>query len=140
MLLSMAISVDEFVIAFFTAGRRRRCRWSSTDDPTGIDPRLNAIGDGPALATTGLAFTGRPPDDMDGPVSRSRRARSPSRSTASTALRQGAGGDDLSLDVREGEFFSLLGPRGCGKTTSLRMMAGLRVARRRGASCCAART
>jgi len=31
---------------------------------------------------------------------------------------------DLNLDVREGEFLSLLGPSGCGKTTALRMIAG----------------
>lgn len=33
--------------------------------------------------------------------------------------------DDVSLDIREGEFFALLGPSGCGKTTLLRMLAGL---------------
>ena len=32
--------------------------------------------------------------------------------------------DDVSLDVRRGEFFSLLGPSGSGKTTCLRMIAG----------------
>ncbi len=32
--------------------------------------------------------------------------------------------DDLSLEVREGEFFALLGPSGCGKTTTLRMIGG----------------
>jgi NitT/TauT family transport system ATP-binding protein len=32
---------------------------------------------------------------------------------------------DLSLDVREGEFLSLLGPSGCGKSTALRIVAGL---------------
>ena len=31
---------------------------------------------------------------------------------------------DLSLDIREGEFFTLHGPSGCGKTTLLRMIAG----------------
>ncbi len=31
---------------------------------------------------------------------------------------------DLNLDLREGEFFSLLGPSACGKTTALRMIAG----------------
>src|SRR5258707_2564800 len=32
--------------------------------------------------------------------------------------------DNLSLDIRSGEFFALLGPSGCGKTTLLRMLAG----------------
>src|SRR3979490_443199 len=29
------------------------------------------------------------------------------------------------LDVRQGEFVSLLGPSGCGKSTALRLMSGL---------------
>ncbi len=33
--------------------------------------------------------------------------------------------DDLSLEVKEGEFVCLLGPSGCGKTTVLRIVAGL---------------
>jgi len=32
--------------------------------------------------------------------------------------------DDVSLDIRENEFFALLGPSGCGKTTLLRVLAG----------------
>ncbi len=32
--------------------------------------------------------------------------------------------DDVSLDVQQGEFLSLLGPSGAGKTTILRMIAG----------------
>ncbi len=32
---------------------------------------------------------------------------------------------DINLDVREGEFLSILGPSGCGKSTLLRIIAGL---------------
>ena len=32
--------------------------------------------------------------------------------------------DDISLDIKEGEFFALLGPSGCGKTTLSSMIAG----------------
>ncbi len=35
--------------------------------------------------------------------------------------------DNVSLDIRGGEFFVLLGPSGCGKTTLLRMIAGFEV-------------
>ncbi len=33
--------------------------------------------------------------------------------------------ENFSLDIRDGEFVTLLGPSGCGKTTLLRMIAGL---------------
>jgi NitT/TauT family transport system ATP-binding protein len=33
--------------------------------------------------------------------------------------------DTIALDIRRGEFLSLLGPSGCGKTTLLRIIAGL---------------
>src|SRR5208283_5920146 len=33
--------------------------------------------------------------------------------------------DGLSFDVRAGEIFGLVGPDGAGKTTSLRMLAGI---------------
>ncbi|GAA2351453.1 ABC transporter ATP-binding protein [Dactylosporangium salmoneum] len=32
--------------------------------------------------------------------------------------------DQVSLEIRQGEFFALLGPSGCGKTTLLRILAG----------------
>ena len=41
---------------------------------------------------------------------------------------QGAGKitalDDVTVDIRKNEFFTLLGPSGCGKTTLLRLIAG----------------
>lgn len=45
---------------------------------------------------------------------------------------------NLNLDIREGEFLTLLGPSGSGKTTSLMMLAGLKP-RRRAKFCCAMR-
>ena len=33
--------------------------------------------------------------------------------------------DGINLDVRDGEFLTIVGPSGCGKTTLLRMLAGL---------------
>lgn len=33
--------------------------------------------------------------------------------------------DDVTLDIHDGELFTLLGPSGCGKTTLLRIIAGL---------------
>ena len=35
--------------------------------------------------------------------------------------------DDLSFTVNEGEFLTVIGRSGCGKTTMLRMINGLRM-------------
>jgi ABC-type sugar transport system ATPase subunit len=35
------------------------------------------------------------------------------------------GVEDLSLDIKEGEFVAFLGPSGCGKTTTLLTLAGI---------------
>src|SRR6185369_4210212 len=32
--------------------------------------------------------------------------------------------DDVSYDIRQGEFVSVIGPSGCGKTTMMNMVAG----------------
>ena len=32
--------------------------------------------------------------------------------------------DDVSFEIQDGEFFSMLGPSGSGKTTCLRLIAG----------------
>ena len=54
-----------------------------------------------------------------GPVMVSMRGVSKTFPNGTTALNR------LDLEVREGEFLSLIGPSGCGKSTALRMLAGL---------------
>ena len=35
--------------------------------------------------------------------------------------------DDVSLNIHENEFFTILGPSGCGKSTLLRLISGLEI-------------
>ena len=46
--------------------------------------------------------------------------------------------DDVSLDIRQGEFVSIIGPSGCGKTTMMNIVGGF-VKPTRGACCSTAR-
>ncbi|MFO1185403.1 MAG: ABC transporter ATP-binding protein [Bauldia sp.] len=71
----------------------------------------------PATGTAAAAGPSAPPD-FDRTVV-SLRAVAKTFSNGVAALR------DLDLDIREGEFLSLLGPSGCGKSTALRLIAGL---------------
>lgn len=75
---------------------------SSRGTVTSQDPYATGNGPGPALAIDNLSHTFRTPDGgvMD-------------------ALR------DVSLTVRENEFFTVVGPTGCGKSTLLNIAAGL---------------
>lgn len=61
----------------------------------------------------------RPAEPGSGPLVVSMRNVSKVFSNGTLALK------DMNLDVRRGEFLSLLGPSGCGKSTALRIIAGL---------------
>ena len=124
MFLAMAISVDEFVIVFFTAGSQQTLPLVLYGRINlGVNPGLNAIGSVLLVVTMSLAFLhllnfrpGASMTDCPPPVVQIDRVTKYFGSV--TAV------NDISLDIREGEFFSLLGPSGCGKSTTLRMVAG----------------
>ena len=48
--------------------------------------------------------------------------------------------DDVTLEVRDGEFMVLVGPSGCGKSTLLKLIAGIEEVVRRAASSSASAT
>ena len=80
-----------------------------------------AVQDAPASAVAAASRDGARPGDSC--VTRgSRRSRGRGRSSAPgglEALRE------ITVDIRPGEFLSVLGPSGCGKTTLLRIVGGL---------------
>ncbi|HEX6144916.1 MAG TPA: ATP-binding cassette domain-containing protein, partial [Geminicoccaceae bacterium] len=71
------------------------------------------LAEAPRPARSGVAAPGRPPY--------LRIERLTKRFGAFTAV------EDVSLEIRDGEFVCFLGPSGCGKTTLLRAIAGLDV-------------
>ena len=50
---------------------------------------------------------------------------SASKASSSSTTARSASSDRIDLEVREGEFLSLVGPSGCGKSTLLRIVAGV---------------
>ena len=81
----------------------------------------------------GVACRCRLSGEPDGCGAR-RQARRPAQDATATSLAV----DGVDLEIRRGEFFTMLGPSGSGKTTTLRLIARLRAARRRHGSSSAA--
>jgi len=98
------------------AGARMR---AAPEAPLAAVPRITIVGDRPAPAARPSA--GREDDGAD--------RCDPDCVVRYVAVSKSFDGqrlaiDDLNLDVRRGEFLTLLGPSGSGKTTSLMMLAG----------------
>ncbi len=66
----------------------------------------------------------RTPPEPEGPAARGRAFPAVRFSHVSRAFGNVRAVDDVTLDILDSEFFSLLGPSGSGKTTCLRLIAG----------------
>src|SRR5215471_6657810 len=64
-------------------------------------------------------------DDDDKAAARTRIAVRGLAKRFSASGREFVAVDDVSFEVKQGEFVALLGPSGCGKSTILNMVAGL---------------
>ncbi len=126
-------SWDEVVVAIFMTSARFRTlpveMWEQVRQV--VDPTVAAVSTTLLVVTTVLLAPGaRRPAPGAGPMTGRRGGR---RSPSDPALvlrdlRKSFGGavavDGVDLEVRRGEFLTLLGPSGSGKTTTLRMIAG----------------
>ncbi len=83
-----------------------------------MDERVRPVGQATIGPESRVPAGGRPSLEAQG-VYKIFVPRGGSRARPMTALR------DINLDVRPGEFLSLIGPSGCGKSTVLNMFAGL---------------
>src|SRR5919107_1367996 len=95
---------------------RRPCRRPSTSWPSARTRSLSTKETGPmSQVADSITAEQAPPGDGSG-----LELRELTKQFASfTAVKS------LDLDVPTGSFFALLGPSGCGETTTLRMVAGL---------------
>lgn len=95
--MAQAQNVNESTAVSLAAGGNPTAPTPSVESSDG-----RALGD-VIIQTRGLTKTYRPPFSREG----------------KTAL------DDLTIDVRQGEIFGLVGPNGSGKTTTLKLLLGL---------------